>query len=86
MTIQYKTEKGGCVELIHAHGVWISYAVSKPELLYCGITLPNDRQVQFFVNRETGLMVVEVIAPDRRGGNEILRMDANAVGLPVKTT
>lgn len=88
MKIQCQTKKGGSVQLNQAYGVWASYAVAgvadqpPPEVLYSGAKLPNGRQVQFFVNRETGLIVVDVMAADRRRGNEVLRLNANTVGLP----
>ena len=88
MKIQCRTKKGGSVQLNAGHGVWASYAVAGvadspvPEVMYSGATLPNGRQVQFFVNRESGLVVVDVMTPDGRGGNEVLRINANAVGLP----
>ena len=90
MRIQCTTKKGGSVQLNKQHGVWASYAAAgvadrqPPEILYAGVTLPNGRQVQFFLNRESGLIVVDVMTPDGRGGNEILRIDANVVSLPAK--
>ena len=88
MRIQCRTKKGGCVRLNMKHGVWASYAVASvadfppPEILYAGVTLPNGRQIQFFANRESGLIVVDIVAPNSRCGNEVLRLNANAVGLP----
>jgi hypothetical protein len=87
MKVQCETEKGGSVQLNNDHGVWASYAVAgvaglpPPEILYAGVTLPNGRQVQFFLNRESGLVVVDVVAPHNRGGNEVLRLNANMVGM-----
>ena len=89
MKIQCMTRKGGSIQINKQHGVWASYAVAgvadtpPPEILYSGATLPNGRQVQFFLNRESGLVVVDIMTPDRRGGNEVLRINANSVGLPV---
>jgi len=88
MNIQCTTRKGGSIQINKQHGVWASYAVAgvadmpPPEILYSGATLPNGRQVQFFLNRESGLIVVDIMAPDRRGGNEVLRINANSVSLP----
>ena len=88
MKIQCQTEKGGSVQLNQEHGVWASYAVAgvadqaPPEILYAGAKLPSGREVQFFVNRETGLIVVDVMTPDGKGGNEVLRINANAAHLP----
>jgi hypothetical protein len=88
MKIQCRTRKGGAVSLNTRHGVWASYAVAgvgdlpRPEILYVGAKLPGGRSVQFFLNRETGLVVVDVVARHGRGGNEVLRLNANRVNLP----
>ena len=80
MKIRCRTKQGGSVQLNRQHGVWASYAVAgvagrpPPEILYCGATLRNGRQIEFFLNRETGLVVVDVMARHGRGGNEVLRM------------
>ena len=90
MKIQCTSRKGGSVQLNRQHAVWASYAVAgvadqpPPEILYSGATLPNGRHVQFFLNRETGLVVVDIMTPDAKGGNEVLRINANTVGLPAK--
>lgn len=90
MKIQCQTRKGGSVQLNKGHGVWASYAVAgvadqpPPEILYSGATLPNGRTVQFFVNRESGLVVVDIMGPDAKGGNEVLRINANTVTMPPK--
>jgi len=71
-----------------SHGVWASYAVAgvgklpRPELLYAGATLDNGRQVHFFLNRESGLVVVDIVTPGGRCGNEVLRLNASAAALP----
>ena len=91
MRIQCKTRKGGSVRLNESHGVWASYAVAGvadlpiPELFYGGARLPNGRQVQFFLNRDTGLVVVDIIGPGDKSGREVLRMNANAVAIPAAT-
>ena len=88
MKIRCRTRKGGSVQLNGRHGAWASYAVAgvgsmpKAEHLYAGATLPNGRQVQFFLNRESGLVVIDVMAPHGQGGNEVVRINANAVVLP----
>jgi len=75
----YETEQGGCVVLNKAHGVKASCAVATvgdrpaPEVLYAWATLQDGRCVQFFLNRETGLAVVDVVAANGRAGVEILR-------------
>lgn len=79
ITVNCVTDKGGSVELNKKHGVWTSYAVTKvgnlpePELLYTRAKLPDGRSVQFFLNRETGLIVVDIQDKNGKGGNEILR-------------
>ena len=89
MKIQCTTKNGGSVQINQGHGVWASYAVAgvadlpTPEILYAGATLPNGRLVQFFLNRETGLVVVDIMDPNGRRGNEVLRINANQVGLPM---
>ena len=84
MTVQVTCEspKGGAVRLNEEHGVWASYAVATvgdfpaPEILYAGATLADGRPVQFFLNRETGLIVVDLIDRNERGGRELLRYTA----------
>ena len=88
MKIQCQTKQGGSVQLNRRHGIWASYAVAglpPPEILYAGARLANGRQIQFFLNRETGLVVVDVMAKHGHGGNEVLRLDANTVGLPTRS-
>ena len=88
MKIQCQTKQGGSVRLNDKHGVWASYAVAgvagrpPPEILYAGARLANGRRIEFFLNRESGLVVVDVMAPGSHGGNEVLRIDANTVRLP----
>lgn len=70
------TDKGGAVNLNQEHHVWASYAVAGVggmELLYAGAKLPDGRSVQFFLNRETGLVVVDVINKGGESGTELLR-------------
>lgn len=79
MKINCETPKGGAVVFNDAQNVWASYAVAgvggapAPELFYASLELPHGKSVSFFVNRETGLVVVDVIDADEKGGVEILR-------------
>ena len=79
MKTNCETAKGGSVQLNKKHGVWASYAVATvgdqppPEIFYAGAKLPDGRAVQFFLNRETGLIVVDVVDKNGKGGMEILR-------------
>lgn len=79
VTVKCETAKGGAVELNKAHGAWASYAVATAgdappaELFYAGVKLPGGRAVQLFVNRETGLVVVEVADKTGLSGTELLR-------------
>lgn len=77
--VNAETEKGGAVELNKDHGVWASYAVATTgdtppaEIFYAGIKLNSGKRLQFFVNRETGLVVLDVIDKNEKGGCEIVR-------------
>ena len=77
--ITAETPQGGAVKLNTKHGVWASYCVAQvgdlppSEILYAGAKLKDGRRVQFFLNRETGLVVVDVIDKNGKGGVEILR-------------
>jgi hypothetical protein len=88
VTISCETSKGGAAKL--GKDVTVSYAVAGvadlpvAELFYAWVKLPNGKTVQVFVNRETGLIVVDVVRKDERGGNEILRANANGVSMPDK--
>lgn len=79
MKTRCETKSGGAVEFNKKHGAWASYAVatvdneSAPEILYAGAKLDDGRAIQFFLNRHTGLIVVDVINRNGRGGTEILR-------------
>ena len=85
MEINCTTENGGSVSLNAGHGVWASYAVAgvagqpPDELLYAGAALEDGRSVQFFLNRENGLICVDILAADGRSGTEVLRILADAV-------
>ena len=73
------SKKGGAVTLNEQHGVWASYAVAgvfshdPQELFYAGIKLPDGRGISLFVNRENGLIVVDVVDKDGEGGVEVFR-------------
>jgi hypothetical protein len=74
MKILCQTGRGGAVTLNEGHGVSCSYAVATvgdsepPELLYTFARLRDGRSVQFFLNRETGLVVLDLIDRDSRRG------------------
>jgi len=82
MLVTATTSKGGAIRFNRKHGAWASYAVAgvggqePQELMYAGLTLPDGRAVQLFVNRETGLIVVDLIAKNGKGGVELLRKTA----------
>lgn len=77
MKIKAKSDCGGCVEF--AKGVSASYAVASvadhpaPPIFYAWVKLPCGRTVQVFVNRESGLVVVDIVAESGKSGVEILR-------------
>jgi len=79
MKINAVTAKGGAVEINKSHGVWASYAVGSvgtqppAEILYAGVKLKSGKTIQFFVNRETGLVVLDLINKSETGGVELLR-------------
>ena len=83
--INYVSNKGGSVTLNEKHGVSCSYAVAgivgdePAELLYTWINLPSGKQIQFFVNRETGIVVVDIVNKKQTGGKEVLRINVNEV-------
>ena len=82
VTVQCETEKGGACQLAKKEdgGAWASFAVATvgsappPEIMYAGITAKNGRAVQFFFNRETGLLVVDVVDKSGKSGREVVRM------------
>ena len=77
--INCETKQGGSVELNKTHGVWASYAVatvgSAPpaEIFYAGIKLRDGSSLQFFANRETGLVVVDHVTKSEKSGSEFIR-------------
>lgn len=70
--VNCETEQGGAVEFNKDHGAWASYGVHDG-LLYAGVKLNDGRTVQLFVNRETGLVVADVLEKRGLSGYEILR-------------
>ena len=85
MDINCTTEQGGSVTLNTDHGAWASYAVAgvaglpPAEILYAGAMLQDGRNVQFFLNRQTGLICVDIISKSGRSGTEVLRINADAI-------
>ncbi len=79
ITVKCETMKGGTVNLNSDHDVWASYAVAAvgdgpaPEILCTGIKLLDGSSIQFFVNRETGLVVVDHVKKSGKSGVELLR-------------
>lgn len=79
MTGLVRTNKGGAITLNEKHGVSASYAVATvgnlppSEIFYGFAKLKDGRRIQFFLNRETNLVVVDVINKRETGGNEIIR-------------
>ncbi len=79
MTGLIRTTKGGAITLNEKHGISASYAVATvgdlppSEIFYAFAKLKGGRRLQFFLNRETGLVVVDVIDKNEKGGREILR-------------
>lgn len=50
-------------------------AESPTECRYRYVSLPDGRTVSLFVNPNTGLIVVDVVAKDEQSGVEILRQN-----------
>lgn len=77
--VNCETDKGGAVEFGGSRDVWASYAVATAgdlpprELFYAGIKLHCGRTVSLFVNRETGLVTVDVPNKKGAGGVETYR-------------
>jgi hypothetical protein len=71
---------GGAAELNADVNAWASYKIATvgdrvpAEIMYAGLTLPDGRAVQFFCNRDTRLIVVDLVARDGKGGLELLRV------------
>lgn len=79
MEINCVSDQGGAVTLNKKHGVVCSYAVSTvgdappSEILYTWAKLPDGRRVQFFLNRETNLIVLDIVDKNGKGGVEVFR-------------
>ena len=78
MKVTATTKRGGAVQFNGRHGAWASYHVAgvgkdTVPTMYAGLTLTDGRGVQLFVNRASGLIVVDVIDKGGKGGREILR-------------
>jgi hypothetical protein len=77
--INCETEQGGAVQLNAKHKVWASFAIAgvadlpKLNILHAGAKLRDGRSVQFFLNLDSGLVVVDVIDKNQKGGVEIVR-------------
>jgi len=80
--INCETSKGGAVEF--GKDAWASYAVATAgdlppaELFYANVSLLGGKSVQMFVNRETGLLVVDIINKGGKSGTEIVRTHIDA--------
>ena len=72
------TEAGGSVEFGDKKDAWASYAVAgangepPPEHFYAGIKLKNGKRISLFVNRETGLVVLDA-ASSAKSNVELVR-------------
>jgi hypothetical protein len=53
-------------------GAWGNYD-TESKLFHAGLTMPDGHSMQFFVNRETGLVVVDYAHKNDKGGTELLR-------------
>lgn len=79
ITVTCESAQGGAVEFNKAHGVRASYAVATagdlppPEVLTVDVKLHCGRHVHLFVNRESGLVIVEAINRDDASGTELFR-------------
>lgn len=83
LQIHYEQPDGASVTLHKKNGVSASYTAGgiasndgfkwHAELFYANAKLKDGRRVTFFLNRETNLIVVDVLDKDETGGVEILR-------------
>jgi hypothetical protein len=77
--VNCESDKGGAVEFGGNRDVWASYAVAgvaglpRPEIFYAGVKLQCGKNVNIFVNRETGLVTVDVLNERDDDGVEIFR-------------
>lgn len=58
--------------------------MTTPSVFLHTVVLNSGRKVSLFINLETGLVVIDVIRNDDRGGNEVVRLNANSVKLPTE--
>lgn len=75
------------VQLHVGHDVTASYQIPKlnditTPILNVGLKMRDGRRLAIFFNRESGLLVVDVIAKHGKGGNEIVRRHLGAVKTP----
>jgi hypothetical protein len=75
MKVTAETKDGGAVVLNERDGVYASYRVAEmgDPLLLVGARLRNGKHIQFFLNREIGLVVVDIVNRGGKSGTEILR-------------
>lgn len=86
MKIHYQQDDGASVVVNEKHHVHIAYTEGgldsgdghkwHADIMYAGARLKDGRRVEFFLNRETNLIVVDVIAKNEKGGREVLRLIA----------
>lgn len=58
---------------VESKDTWASYGKTMDGLGYMNTKLKDGRRVQYFINKNSGLVVVDVIDKDMSGGKEILR-------------
>jgi hypothetical protein len=82
MKVRVNTKNGGAVEFCDKPLVWAAFYYDglgtgkrklNKDLLFAHADLNDGRRVSFFLNRATGLVVVDVIDKTDEGGVEILR-------------
>lgn len=83
MKINATSEKGGSVTLNEDCNAWASYSVHEmhDNLFYAGITMKDGHSIQLFVNRESGLVVLDYRHKNDKGGNELLRKTLNPTSM-----
>lgn len=52
-----------------------------PAIFRAETTTQDGHSVQFFFNRETNLLVVDIVHKNERGGNEVLRQTLDPAAL-----
>lgn len=83
LKIHYQQKDGGSVTFHkknHVHANYTEGGITSgdghywhADILRAGALLKDGRRVEFFLNRETNLVVVDVIDKNDKGGVEILR-------------